>query len=68
MGGGGGNHRQPDHGRARVIRGSIKTGKLADITVIDRNLLEIDPKEILDMEIEMTIVDGEVVYERAVGG
>ena len=50
------------------IRGSIRTGKLADITVIDRNLLEIDPGEILDMEIEMTIVDGEVVYERGTGG
>jgi predicted amidohydrolase YtcJ len=46
------------------IRGSIKVGKLADITVVDRNLLEIDPSEILDMEIEMTIVDGKVVYER----
>jgi predicted amidohydrolase YtcJ len=46
------------------ICGSIRNGKLADITVIDRNLLEIDPAEILDMEIEMTIVDGRVVYER----
>ena len=50
------------------IRGSIKAGKLADITVIDRNLMEIDPSEILEMEIEMTIVDGRVVYERGVGG
>jgi predicted amidohydrolase YtcJ len=50
------------------IRGSIRTGKLADITVIDRNLHEIDPDEILDMEIEMTIVDGRVVYESGAGG
>ncbi len=49
-------------------RGSIKAGKLADITVIDRNLMEIDPSEILDMEIEMTIVDGRVVYERGTEG
>jgi len=46
------------------LRGSIRTGKLADITVVDRNLLEIDPAEILDMEVLMTIVDGRVVYER----
>ncbi|MCP4897063.1 MAG: amidohydrolase [bacterium] len=45
------------------IRGSLKEGKLADITVVDRNLLEIDPSTILDMEIEMTIVDGKVVFE-----
>jgi predicted amidohydrolase YtcJ len=45
-------------------RGSLKAGKLADITVCDRNLLEIDPEEILDMNVEMTIVDGKVVFER----
>jgi len=46
------------------IRGSLKPGKLADITVCDRNLLEIDPRDILNMNIEMTIVDGKVVYRR----
>jgi len=46
-------------------RGSIKAGKLADITVCDRNLLKIDPAEILEMNIEMTIVDGKIVFERA---
>jgi predicted amidohydrolase YtcJ len=45
-------------------RGSLKVGKLADITVCDLNLMEIDPSQILDMNIEMTIVDGKVVYER----
>jgi hypothetical protein len=45
-------------------RGSLKVGKLADITVCDRNLLTIDPREILDMNVEMTIVDGQVVYQR----
>jgi predicted amidohydrolase YtcJ len=46
------------------IRGSLKAGKLADITVCDLNLLEIDPADILEMNIEMTIVDGEIVFER----
>jgi predicted amidohydrolase YtcJ len=46
------------------IRGSLAAGKLADITVCDRNLLEIDPREILDMNVEMTIVDGRVVFQR----
>lgn len=47
-------------------RGSIKAGKLADIAVCDLNLIEIDPKDILNMNIEMTIVDGKIVYEREV--
>ena len=45
------------------VRGSIKPGKLADITVIDRNILD-NPDDLLRMEIEMTIVDGRIVFER----
>jgi len=44
------------------IRGSIKKGKLADITVCDRNLIKIDPSDILNMNIVMTIVDGKIVF------
>ncbi len=44
-------------------RGSIKPGKLADITVIDRNIIENDPEDVLNMKILMTIVDGNVVFE-----
>jgi predicted amidohydrolase YtcJ len=47
------------------IRGSIKPGKLADITVCDLNLMKIPPEDILKMNIEMTIVDGKIVYEGA---
>lgn len=47
------------------IRGSIKEGKLADITVCDLNLMKIDPKDILKMNIEMTIIDGKIVFERS---
>lgn len=46
------------------IRGSLKAGKLADITVCDRDLLKIDPADILEMNVEMTIVDGKIVYEK----
>jgi len=46
------------------VRGSLKAGKLADITVCDRNLLAIDPAEILEMNVDLTIVDGKIVYER----
>ena len=46
------------------IRGSIKPGKMADITVCDRNLMKIDPKDVLKMNVDMTIVDGRIVFER----
>ena len=46
------------------VKGSIKVGKLADITVCDKNLMKIDPKNILDMDVVMTIVDGKIVYSK----
>ncbi|MFC1529681.1 amidohydrolase [Gemmatimonadota bacterium] len=46
-----------------TVRGSIKPGKLADITVIDRNIVN-NPEDLLNMEILMTIVDGTIVFER----
>ncbi len=46
------------------IRGSIKKGKLADITVCDCNLLKINPGDILNMEVDMTIVDGKIIFQR----
>lgn len=45
------------------IRGSIKKGKLADITVCDRNLMKIAPEDILNMNVDMTIVDGKIVFQ-----
>ncbi len=46
------------------VKGSLKAGKLADIAVLDRNLLEIDTKDILNFNVLMTIVDGKIVYEK----
>ena len=46
------------------IRGSLKAGKLADITVFDRNFLAIPPADILKAEVIYTIVGGRVVFAR----
>lgn len=46
------------------IRGSIKPGKMADIAVCDRNLIKINPNEILKMNVLLTIVDGKIVYSK----
>jgi predicted amidohydrolase YtcJ len=44
------------------LRGSIEVGKLADFTVLDRNIFEISPAEILKTKAIYTIVGGKVVY------
>ena len=46
------------------VRGSLESGKLADVTIFDRNLLKIDPRDILKAEVTHTIVNGKIVYER----
>ncbi len=46
------------------LRGSLEEGKLADITVFDRKMLEIPKEEILKVEVEYTIIDGKIVFEK----
>jgi predicted amidohydrolase YtcJ len=46
------------------IKGSIEAGKVADLVVLERNLDKINPEEIKDVEISMTIFNGKVVYTR----
>lgn len=40
----------------------LKEGMLAEVIVLDRNLFEVKPKEILDTKVLVTIMDGEIVY------
>jgi len=44
--------------------GSIEPGKLADLIVIDRDILSLPPEELLETKVLMTIVDGKTVYQR----
>ncbi len=50
-------------GKDEDILGSIEPGKLADIIVLDRDILAVDPEELLDILVLKTIVDGKTVYE-----
>ena len=45
------------------IKGSIEVGKLADLTVLSKNLLQIEPKEYLTTNVIYTIVDGKIVHQ-----
>jgi len=42
--------------------GSIEAGKQADIAVLDRNLFEIPSTELSDVQVLLTLLDGEPVY------
>jgi hypothetical protein len=43
--------------------GSLEIGKLADIAVFDRNLLEADPLDLLEARVVLTVMNGKVVFE-----
>ena len=45
-------------------KGSIEAGKLADLVVLEKNLFEISPEEILNTKVDLTILGGKIVFER----
>ncbi len=45
--------------------GSIEVGKRADIVIYDRNLFGIEAGEISEANVDITIFDGRVVYDRS---
>jgi predicted amidohydrolase YtcJ len=49
------------------LRGTIAVGKLADFTVLDRNLLELGPDDVLGTRVMATVVGGEIAWERREG-
>jgi predicted amidohydrolase YtcJ len=44
-------------------KGSLEPGKLADIVIVDRNLLTIASEDIRKAKVVYTILNGKVVYE-----
>jgi predicted amidohydrolase YtcJ len=50
-------------GRREKTEGSIEPGKLADLIVVDRDLFKIDPSQVADTKVLLTVVGGKVVYQ-----
>ncbi len=44
-------------------KGSLEPGKLADMIVLDQDILTIDPDHIMDIKVEQTWLGGKLVYE-----
>ena len=48
------------------IKGSLEEGKLADMVVLSRPVLDCPPEELPDVKVEMTMIDGKIVYQGVV--
>lgn len=47
------------------VKGSLAPGKLADLVLLDRDIHEIEPAQLDEVKVLLTVVDGRVVYEAA---
>nr|WP_263326661.1 amidohydrolase [Neobacillus sp. Marseille-Q6967] len=45
------------------IKGSIEVGKLADLVVLDDGILHVGPQKIKEINVELTMVNGEVLFD-----
>ena len=45
-------------------RGSTSAGKSADLVVLSQDIYRVDPDQIKDTNIDLTMVDGEIAYSR----
>jgi predicted amidohydrolase YtcJ len=43
-------------------RGSVSPGKYADLVVLSQDIYRVDPDQIKDTNIDLTMVDGEIAY------
>lgn len=46
------------------IKGTIKEGKLADLVILDKNILKVDPMEIKNITVLETIKEGETIFKK----
>lgn len=44
------------------VKGSVEPGKLADLIVVDRDPLSIDPEDLKNVKTVLAVIDGKIVY------
>jgi predicted amidohydrolase YtcJ len=42
----------------------LRAGMLGDVTIFDRDLFAMDPEDFNDAAVDLTVIDGVVVYRR----
>src|SRR5699024_7124040 len=47
------------------IKGSIEPGKLADLIILDRSITNLDVESLPEVQVDYTMIDGEMVYTRS---
>ncbi len=45
------------------VKGSLSPGKLADLVLLERDIFKLDPMQLDQVKVLMTVVDGRVVFE-----
>lgn len=45
-------------------KGTLETGKLADMVILSKNPLKVDPMTIKDIKVERTIKEGKTIYQK----
>ena len=48
----------------QASRGSLETGKIADLVILDKNPLKVEPMAIKDIRVLETIKEGKSIYTR----
>ena len=48
------------------VKGTLSIGKAGDLTVLDKSPYDVDPKEIENILVMITVVNGLIVYDRSV--
>ncbi|MEI4828003.1 amidohydrolase [Bacillus sp. FJAT-53711] len=48
-----------------TMKGSIEVGKLADLVVLDKPILNVPHEQIKDIQVELTMLDGEIVFQHS---
>lgn len=46
-----------------AVKGSLESGKLADVVILDRDLYAMDPTTLDQVKVLLTVVDGKIVWE-----